>query len=428
MSKWSKYNEEIDGLINIGRTDWNKMAKDILGERAKSSDVDLLRTYIKRRSKRGLYFENKSETKPNDYNETPFILSAWREDGTIMDINEYCEKHRLPKNDITSYKLITHSKSPYYNCVFKEVVADVDSLDLLSIVDDVVSSLGVNDSLRVAKNISATDGVITRLIYTDTHIAMCTDIEGSAMYPTPWNEKEVMDTLDVMCAHVIANRVGSVLYIDDLGDFLDGWDGYTTRKGHKLPQNMSNKDAFRVGLEFKTRMIERLIPYFSDIICHNVCIDNHSGSFAGVLNHAFKRIAESMSSNVSVHNLEHFMEHYFIGKHGIVLTHGKDDKSLKFGFKPKLDPVQIEKIDHYLKHNKQGSLFKECDWIWVDKGDSHQMLFDFSSAQDFNYMNYLALSPASEWVQTNFKKGDRGFTIQQIDPQDRNIKIIPITL
>lgn len=47
MSKWSKYNSQIDELISIGRTDWNKMAFDVLGEKDSS---DSLRTYIKRRA------------------------------------------------------------------------------------------------------------------------------------------------------------------------------------------------------------------------------------------------------------------------------------------------------------------------------------------------------------------------------------------
>ena len=56
------------------------------------------------------------------------------------------------------------------------------------------------------------------------------------------------------------------------------------------------------------------------------------------------------------------------------------------------------------------------------------MLFDYATAQDFNYMNYPALSPASEWVQTNFKKGLRGFVIQQIDREDQNIRPIPVII
>ena len=39
------------------------------------------------------------------------------------------------------------------------------------------------------------------------------------------------------------------IYVCDLGDAVDGWNGYTTRGGHKLPQNMSNKEVFETYVE-----------------------------------------------------------------------------------------------------------------------------------------------------------------------------------
>lgn len=358
----------------------------------------------------------------NEY-KTPSILTAYDDSNNLMDIDTYCEYYKLPRKDVSSYKLVTHTGIPFYNLVFREQ-KELEEIDLKAVID----SLSFRALPPTKQYEVKFCDYVTRLIYTDTHIAMCTDEEATAMYATPWNKSQLMDTLSYMCEEVVKNKVGDVLYIDDLGDLLDGWEGYTTRGGHKLPQNMSSQEAFKVALEFKMVMLDILQPHFQQITCHNVCADNHSGRFAMILNHAFKRLAEATYSNVQVTNYEKFLDHYFIGRHAFVLTHGKDHKSLKFGFKPKLDPIQIEKIDHYLKHNEKGNIFKESDFIWVDKGDSHLMLFDYSSAQDFAYMNYPALSPSSEWVQSNFKKGDRGFVIQQIDTQDKNIKLLPILM
>ena len=47
--------------------------------------------------------------------------------------------------------------------------------------------------------------------------------------------------------------------------------------------------------------------------------------------------------------------------------------------------------------------------IEFSKGDSHQYVFDNSTSQTYSYCSYPALSPSSEWVQTNFKKGISGF-------------------
>ena len=110
--------------------------------------------------------------------------------------------------------------------------------------------------------------------------------------------------------------------------------------------------------------------------------------------------------NVEVNNYRQFMNHYFVGDVCFIITHGKDDSALKFGFKPQLDTKQIEKIDQYCKQN---GIYKKAELIIFKKGDSHQALFDICTSDDFWYFNYPALSPSSQWVQTNFKKGRRGF-------------------
>ena len=109
-----------------------------------------------------------------------------------------------------------------------------------------------------------------------------------------------------------------------------------------------------------------------------------------------------------------------MGKHCFVISHGKDSKSLKFGFKPVLDSKQIEKIDQYIKQNE---IYKQCDFIEFSKGDSHQLILDYATSDDFDYCNYLAFSPSSEWVQTNFKKGRSGFVFSNVDYND-NLKDI----
>jgi hypothetical protein len=43
-----------------------------------------------------------------------------------MSIDEYCEHYKLPRTDISSYKLVSHTGTPFYNIVFKENVLDND--------------------------------------------------------------------------------------------------------------------------------------------------------------------------------------------------------------------------------------------------------------------------------------------------------------
>ena len=51
----------------------------------------------------------------------PFVLSAWNfTTGRMLDIDEYCEFYGLPRDDVKSYKLVSHTGTPFFNILFKE--------------------------------------------------------------------------------------------------------------------------------------------------------------------------------------------------------------------------------------------------------------------------------------------------------------------
>ena len=258
-----------------------------------------------------------------------------------------------------------------------------------------------------------------RLIITDVHVGMETDKYDNSMYAVKWNKEEVLKDADLIVEKTIQEKESNLLIIDDYGDLMDGFDGKTTRGGHDLPQNMTNEEAFDCAVEFKLRMIEPLINNYQRVEVNNICNDNHSGAFGYFVNKTIKDILELKYKNVKVTNHRKFINHYFIGDICFVISHGKDDKSLKFGFKPHLKPDSIEKIDQYCKNNK---IYKNSELVIFCKGDSHQALFDMCGSDDFYYFNYPALSPSSQWVQNNFKKGRRGFFLESFRNLDIYIK------
>ena len=79
-------------------------------------------------------YDSKTLTKTNEYKnkKKEFVLSAWNEQGYMMDIEKYCEHYKLPRNSISSYKLVSHTGTPYYNIAFKEQVIEGEN-DLESI-------------------------------------------------------------------------------------------------------------------------------------------------------------------------------------------------------------------------------------------------------------------------------------------------------
>ena len=320
----------------------------------------------------------------------------------IKGIRDQCNDHEVDikhvkdgwlKNDTSRVRFI----NPAYQEPNKSDILDIDFESLIP----------NNKEVKVdTQSFDRDDAIFDRVVYTDVHIGMTTNEDGFSLYGGKWDKEELMRRNEIMIDHIITNQSSKEIHIHELGDLMDGWNGETTRKGHKLPQNMTNQEAFDTALEFKISQINTLVDHYSKIYVHNVCNDNHAGAFGYVVNSAFKRIIEQMyPSIVTVYNQRKFIDHYVAHNRAFLLTHGKDDKNLKFGFKPVLDKKQENKIDNYIKHNKLYGKGK----IEFSKGDSHQYIFDYSSSETFDYCNYPAFSPSSEWVQTNFQRGISGF-------------------
>jgi len=344
-----------------------------------------------------------SKTSPNDYKEKKLILSAWSDKGFMMDIDEYCNHYKLPRKDISSYKLVSHTGTPFWNIVFKDkVIEEISNFNFEDIIAKYLKPVFVEKTRKIWGGEDDFD----TLTYTDVHIGMESDSDNNTMYKADWNKKELMKTADLIIAETIKEQECNTLYVDDLGDLLDGFNGVTTRGGHLLPQNMTNEECFDAGLEFKLKILYGLVNHYDKIYFNNICNDNHSGAFGYFVNKAFKEIAELQFESVKVINHRKFINHYFVNRVCFVISHGKDDKSLKFGFKPHLDLKGADKIDQYCKQN---GIYRKADLVVFKKGDSHQALFDICTSDDFFYYNYPAASPSSNWIKNNFKLGRRGF-------------------
>lgn len=374
--------------------------------------------------------DNETSTETNQYEndkekeEELFMPSAWSvEKERFLSIDEYCDKYGLPKEQVRSSKLVAHqSKHMIYNIAFNETISDKTGIDEEFIEEIVKKHIVKTDVTRATAPLNSS--WVDRLIITDVHIGMSTEggVNTVPLYDTPWNKEIVMERLDILVDYVTEFKKGDVLYIDELGDFCDGLGAQTTRKGHSLPQNMSDKESFELGVEFKVRLVEKLLPFYSKIICNSVTSDNHSFLLGYFVNSTAKKILEAKYDNVEYNVLERFINHYSVGNHTFVISHGKDEEALKFGFKPFLDAKQAEKIDQYCKEHELYNGNK----IEFSKGDSHQCIFDYTTSSDFDYMNYPSFSPPSNWVKINYKLSKSGFVLQNLsldgDHKTVNIK------
>lgn len=366
--------------------------------------------------------ENSTETETNQYKpELSNMPSAWcAEKGRFYTIEEFCDVYGLDKNSVKSSKLVSHNASHMtYNIAFfneeEEAILDVDKH-----LDEVIQKYIEPVPSNVVGNILNNNEWFDRLVYSDVHVNMNVNgKDGDALYEGKWDEEEVLKRLDLMIEHVKTFKKSNTLVITDLGDFLDGLSGQTTRKGHELPQNTNDKDAFELALKFKIKLVDSLVNDFDTIICNNITNDNHAGLFSYFVSSAVEKIlTQRYSGKVKVNTMKRFINHYSIGKHTFVEMHGKDIGEMKFGFKPKLDAVQADKLDQYCKEYK----LYNGNYIEVSKGDSHQAIYDDTTSNDFSYYNYPAFSPPSNWVKTNFSNSKSGFNFFNIH-KEQNLKI-----
>jgi hypothetical protein len=249
---------------------------------------------------------------------------------------------------------------------------------------------------------------VLKVTYTDAHVGL--DIKENLYGLRLWNEDALFDALKSIVSHVKYKFNGhSKIVVADYGDFMDGWDGQTTRKGHLLSQNMDNTKAFEVGTKFKIELAKELSQFGVPIEFYSITNDNHSGSFAEIVNFHVQEVLSYILPNVKYVTFKDMLNHYFINKFCIICTHGKDAKHMKFGFNTKPDEKSKGHINTYI--DKHG--LHDFDIVF-EMGDRHQLIRD-NSEYKFEYNVYYALSPASDWIQTNFGKGIRGFCIEEIE-------------
>jgi len=86
---------------------------------------------IEHRSKNPVRNKVSSNTSTKDYGAVKVVMTAWnKQSESMMGIDEYCKFYNLEREDITSWKLVSHTGVPFYNIVFKEKLNGDLGIDL----------------------------------------------------------------------------------------------------------------------------------------------------------------------------------------------------------------------------------------------------------------------------------------------------------
>ena len=241
------------------------------------------------------------------------------------------------------------------------------------------------------------------VIITDDHIGIDTNPEKIGLFAYKYDKETYFSKIDEVLSsikkEVAHNGTFDELVINNLGDLEDGWNGYTTRGGHQLPQNLTNEETFEIAVTSRMRMIQALVDMkaANKIIMRVVTNSNHSASFALIVGKAIKLLCKGLYSEtfVFIDVLRKFIEHRRYGKHCFLLTHGKDKKEMRSGLPLTLNDKSINYVRSYLDFHK---ITDENVHLW--KGDAHR--FASTSTKTFDYTSFRTFSPISNWIGTNF--------------------------
>jgi len=349
----------------------------------------------------------------------PKLEKGYRQKPSLQNkhtaLSEECEDVGIPKERVTHYWWKTKDASIFVKC------EQTQESDILNAIQEIISE---RLTTRIVAPITPTETCQKALKVTisDAHVGLDPNPNGYGIYNYKYNAQIFLQNIDSVYNSVIAkyNQYGKfdTLFIDDLGDGLDGWNGKTTRGVHDLPQNMSNVDAFKTFVKGKLNLIERLIAAnVSDSIeCNNVSNDNHSGDFARIANETIKMMLDRIygESQIGFKVLNNFVEHFYYGDHCFIYTHGKDEKQRVKNLSLDLTPVIIEFFRSYIDYHNIGSKF-----IHVEKGDLHQL--GYKRCNKFDYRNYMSFAPPSFHSSHNYNGSYSGYSIQVIDKHSATV-------
>ena len=196
--------------------------------------------------------EKQIEESPNDNltKSKPFILSAWNNtNGKILDINEYCIVHNLPRQDVRSYKLITHTAIPYYNIQFRENVSEEGQLDAEFVKLHLKIALDFKVDSKVSEPLGENIGVIK---IADLHYGA---LVQNLLRTPDYNPNILAEKLSI-AADKINSRNFDLVHIHFQGDLIESFSGLSHKNSWK------SMDVNLIGAQAVKGCVELLHKHF----------------------------------------------------------------------------------------------------------------------------------------------------------------------
>lgn len=249
----------------------------------------------------------------------------------------------------------------------------------------------------------------------DCHVG--SDIPEICILPLEYNAEifrtRIMKMVDFVLAKAVKNGGYKSFVMFDLGDAGDGYDGLTTRGGHKMPQNMSSAEQWETYVDVLTEAWSIIVnagvaKNYKYVGASN---SNHGGDFDYIIMQGLSKIISNMwgvEGFVSRKAIDLLPIEDVYGKtYSYVFLHGKDKADRKVGFPLNLDAKTREYFQGVLNAWKVGGE------VIVMSGDLHQSSMNRAS-EDWWYVKVPSLYGSSNWAVNNFTRTQPGFYWEEL--------------
>ncbi len=292
-----------------------------------------------------------------------------------------------------------------------DLITKEDWVDIFSEVAPLITVTSIEQTKTVNK---------TLIIWTsDKHIGA--SIPSDSLYKREYDKhifhKRMAQVFDEAIKFYNIHGKFEELIIADLGDSLDGFNEQTTRGGHRLPQNLNNKEAAKVHFFTHKWFYESFInvEIANKIKIVNVTNDNHSGDFGWQANFALQQYGTLAWPNVEYVNQEEFIGHIIIYNRAYIITHGKDKKNRMRPMPLKINSDTESHIMDYAIDRK----ISNYD-LHLRKGDIHVNDLD-CSRKKMTYWNIGSVFGASDWIMDNFSDTVPSCVFEVVEKDSNNL-------
>lgn len=258
----------------------------------------------------------------------------------------------------------------------------------------------------------------------DKHIGALT--KEDSIYTNKYDREEMRQRIVIQTLKQIQHNIAlygqfDSLFIMDLGDALDGFNGKTTgglrgTSSHTLPQQLNNREQHDYYLELHKELFDTITVnlFAKNIYFVATSNSNHGGDFE----YGAMRNLETYL-NVKYPDIKTYVSykpynHFIYGKHCVIFGHGKDDEDMKNGLPLVLNDKVSNVLNDYITVNKL-NMYN----ISFISGDLHQSAETY--AKNFRYKKVLSQYGSSKWMHTNFGSGNPGLSLEIFLKNDKVI-------